>query len=349
MDEIKDVKTNFKNAFALMSEARAIAITMHVRPDGDSVGSALAIQEILFGMGKKRVDVFVDGVAPQNFDYLKGYTGIIDVNTIDFEASPESPNSLGIKKYDLFIIVDTGDEPRLGACSRLRTVAKKVLVIDHHLNPTMEATTLVSNPTRGSVGEMVYELLVANKIEITQSIAESLYTAISSDTGRFLFPNTSPYTHQAAANLLKVGINSVAINYNNFQVYDSDKLSCFLKVLRRIKFHDDGVIASIHLNYRLVKKYGFSQDERHKMQGYATDARGVRVSIFMTEKERNVFNVSLRSHGDTNVAAIAKHFGGGGHKNAAGLVAYGKYKVLIKRILRKVREMVKEQKHLTVH
>jgi len=327
--EIKDIITDFKNAFTIMKAAKSVAVTMHIRPDGDSIGSSLAMQEILESMGKKRVDVFTEGPPPTNFLYLSGCERIIDINTFCFDT-----------KYDLLLVMDLSDEPRMGSSSKLRTISKKVIVIDHHLNPTIDANIIVSNPQRASTGEIVYEFCIQNNIEITKTIAESLYTAVSSDTGCFLFPSTTPFTHIVASELLKMGIDFTEINYNNFQAYDRVKLASFLKVLRRIRFHKGGEISSIRLSRGFVKKYDFNSDERHRMQRYATDARGVKVSIFMTERERNIYNVSLRSKGNVNVAAVAKQFGGGGHKNAAGITAYGKYKVLIKKILEKVEEVL---------
>ncbi|MCL2846928.1 MAG: bifunctional oligoribonuclease/PAP phosphatase NrnA [Firmicutes bacterium] len=317
------------NSFAKMhqtlSEAQSVAITMHVRPDGDSLGSSAALRMMLLSMGK-RVDVFFDGEVPNNLLYIEGVETFIPAGT-DFDDSTI---------YDVLIVLDTNEAARIGAWQTLLDRAKRVIVFDHHLNPTLDAYLLITNPLRASVGEMMFEYMTDQKVEITTPMAEALYTAVSSDTGCFLFPNTTSYTHHVASELMKTNINVATINYSNFREYDPKQISALMEVLRQIKFLAAGKIAVTYLNYKMVKKYKFDHETRHRFQRYATDAQGVRVSIFLTEMERDVFNISLRSHGNVNVAEIAATFGGGGHKNAAGVTMEGRYKNVIKKLVERV-------------
>jgi len=339
--------TDFKNMHQMLRDATTVAITMHIRPDGDAIGSALALRMALFNMGK-RAYVFVEGEAPKNFNYIHGWTKIINsINTDDAEASSltlqDGQCIIEVENnYDLLVILDTGDEHRIGASKRLRDKCSKVLVFDHHLNPTIKADTVVSNPTMSSVGAMLFEFFEKYDIQVTKAMATALYTAVSSDTGCFLFPNTTWYTHYVASELMKIGIDVGDINYRNFRVYDPKTLDGMMKVLEKIQFVNDGKIAITYLDYKLVKKYNFDHDERHRFQRYATDADGVMVSIFLTEMERDEFNISLRANDQVNVADIAKQFGGGGHKNAAGMTAKGRYKVVIKQLLSAVEEALKQ-------
>ena len=336
--------TDFKNMSDMLREAKSVAITMHVRPDGDSIGTAAALRLSLLRRDKS-VDVYCDGEIPEQLFSLQG------IDTFIVHTPPEIQISMLGKKtsgedvipeirsdYDLLIVVDAGEKHRLGVWSNLSDRCTKTLVFDHHLNPTMQADTTVSNPMRASCGEMLFEFFTTYKSKITRQMAEALYTAVSSDTGCFLFPNTTAYTHYTASELMKIGIDVASINYSNFRVYDPKTLGGLMEVLRQLKFISDGRIAITYLDYRLVRRYDFDHDTRHKFQRYASDAQGVKVSIFLTEQERENFNISLRSHGDVNVAAIAKHFGGGGHKNAAGITMKGRYKDVIKQIVDKVEE-----------
>jgi len=327
---------SFKTMKKMLQSANSIAITMHIRPDGDCLGTAAALRLALLRM-KKQVEVFMDGEIPQNLLYIEGVDAFRNVNDLNDESKQYC-------EFDLLVIVDTADKHRLGGAEFLIEKSKKVIVFDHHLNPTLKPDLMVSNPTRASCGEMMFEFLAATKINITRPMASALYTAVSSDTGCFLFPNTTSYTHHVASELMKKGIDITTINYNNFRVYDPKTLRGLQDVLRKIYFVADGTIAITNLSYKLVKKYKFDHDERHRFQRYASDAQGVKVSIFLTEQERDNFNISLRSHGDINVAKIAKHFGGGGHKNAAGLTMKGRYKDIIKQIIEKVEKTIKAVK-----
>jgi len=328
---------SFKTMKQMLKAAHSIAITMHLRPDGDCLGTAAALRLALLRM-KKQVEVFIDGDIPPTLTYIEGVEAFRNVITLNEES----------KKYcefDLLVIVDTADKHRLGNNAFLLEKSKKVIVFDHHLNPSLKSVDLlISNPTRASCGEMMFEFFNTTKINITKPMAAALYTAISSDTGCFLFPNTTSHTHFVASELLKKGIDITTINYNNFRVYDPKTLRGLQEVLRKIYFVADGVIAITNLDYKLVKRYKFDHDERHRFQRYASDAQGVKVSIFLTEQEKNNFNVSLRSHGDINVAKIAKHFGGGGHKNAAGLTIKGRYRDIIKQIIEKVEKTLGNSK-----
>ena len=328
-----------------LADADRIAITMHIRPDGDSIGTALALRLVLRQMGKT-ADVYAEGDLPEHFHYISGFDEII--NCADCVPKPasiemaEGDNSGGCddSRYNLLVIVDVAETKRVGMCAELKARCDGILVIDHHLNPTIEADTIVTNPLRASCGEMLFEYFIENKIELSADIATALYTSISSDTGCFLFPNTTWYTHHVAAKLLQFDIDVATINYNNFRVYNPKILDGLMRVLRRIEFLDEGRIAITCIDYRMVKKFNFTHDERHRFMRYASDASGVKVSIFLTEQERGTFNVSLRSHGDVNVAQAAASFGGGGHKNAAGLLIEGRYKNVIKKLLTEVRKVI---------
>jgi len=320
-------KTDFGNAFELIKAAKTIAIVGHVRPDGDCLGSSLALKMIAESMGKT-ADVYMDGEIPKQMFYIKGYNAIkTDVKDMGAE-------------YDLLVTMDTSSEDRLGIFTNLRQFSKKVLCIDHHIDTRVKADTLVTNPNSASCGEMLYDFVISNKIAIDKDIATALYTAVSTDTGCFLYAATTAFTHRTAAQLLDYDIDIELIHYNNFRVYDRRFIAGFRQILRRLRFRKGGQIAFTCLDMRNSKKYNFDFEERHRFKQYASDARGVVTSIFMTQEERNLYHVSLRSHGNINVATVARFFGGGGHKNAAGFTIRGKYKKVIKQIVRELEKVL---------
>ena len=350
--------TDFGNMFEMLQEAETVAVTMHIRPDGDSIGTALALKEALKAMGK-RVWVFsedIDIAYQNNFATISGFSKIAHSNSIEVVHTDdcEDTNCKGHIRFthntpftevtlpciDLLVVVDAGEVHRLGENARLIGYSKKVLIFDHHLNANMECDTLVQNIERASCGEMMYEFFAEHNIEISKNMAEALYTAVSSDTGCFLFPNTTWYTHHVASELMKLNIDVAGINYRNFRAYEPKSLEGFMRVLSEIKFLSGGRITLTYLSHSLIQKYQFDHEERHRFQKFATDAKGVMVSIFVQEKEKGEFNISLRSVGDTNVAEIAQNFGGGGHKNAAGLQMKGRYKDIVKDLLEHVERAI---------
>jgi phosphoesterase RecJ-like protein len=329
------MKTDFGKTSTLLKQAQTIAIVGHIRPDGDSIGSSMALRYALLDMGKKTVDVFVDDHVPDNFFYFRDFYKIKDKDFITNNAW---------QKYDLLVIVDSSTEDRLGRCTQLRDHVKNVLVIDHHVNTTVMGDVVVSNPDHVSIGTMLYEYFTdpKTKIEITRDIATGLYTSMATDTGCFAQANTTSYSHRAAADLIDQGIDLETINYNNFRLYNRSILPGLGYALRNIKFFISGEVAVINIPHKVMKKFGLG-GEMHQFKKYASEANGVRVGVIMTEREKGKFNVSLRSHGDADVATVAQSFGGGGHKNASGFVANGKTKSrkLLKEILARVEKCIK--------
>ena len=312
---------NLKKLHEIIKKSKSAALVGHIRPDGDCIGSCIAMK-LALGHG----DIYIDGEIPQTFAYMP------DVKNIN--------NELTDKKYDLMIIMDCADENRLGKFTELRSNCKTVIAIDHHLNTTTPADLYVTDKTRASTGSILYEFFKSAKIEITHDMAVALYTAIASDTGCFMFSNTKSFEHRAVADLIDIGIDTEKINYHNFRVYQRENLPALIHVLKNIQLFHDGKISVIHLPYKTIKKLNIENDFRHKFQKYGEDMEGVAVSATISEKERGKFHVSIRSHGDVNISTVCEIFGGGGHRNAAGFVAKGKYRDIMDRLLIELKKVL---------
>jgi len=320
------MRTDFKDMYELFKKANTVAIVGHIRPDGDSIGSAMALRYALLQMGKSVADVFFDDDIPENFFYLADFDQIKDKHHID-----KNP----WRDYNLLVIVDSSTEDRIGRCTQLRAHAKKVLVIDHHQNTSIVGDAVVLNPNHVSIGAMLYEFCAETALEITNDIATALYTSMATDTGGFIQQNTTSYAHRAAAVLIDKGIDLETINYNNFRLYDRKIIPGLAYALRNIKFFSNSEVAVVNVPHKIIKKHGFSGD-LNQLKKFASEASGVRVGIIITERKKGEFNVSLRSHGNVNVAKVAESFGGGGHKNASGFTLVGNRKKVIKDILNQV-------------
>ena len=315
------MEEKFKKLHNLIKKSKSAALVGHIRPDGDCIGSCIAMKLALQQLGYKSVDIYIDGPIPSNFSYMPLCDTIITLPSGDADDSH--------KKYDLLIAIDCADENRLGVFTNLRKHCKSVICIDHHQNTMVEADVMISEPTIPSAGAILYDYFKFALIDITKDIATALYTSVASDTGCFMFSNTTPGAHRITADLIERGINIEEINYYNFRVYESDNIPALIHVLKNIKLFSNKQIAIIHLPYRTIKKLKIDGELRHKFQKYAENLNGVKASATISERERGVYHISLRSHGDINVAMISEHFGGGGHKNAAGFQLKGKYKKVL--------------------
>ena len=312
----------------MIVDAGTVAIASHCRPDGDSLGSAVALRLALLGMGKKTVDIFIDDVIPKKMSYLA------DIQKV------ESPLDIRADmKYNLLIILDTSSEDRIGKSTELRGIAEKVLCIDHHMNNRIEADERVVDEGSAATGEILFSYFTQNKITITEKMAEALYTSLATDTGCFMHPNTTSSTHAATSELMKIGANTAHVNYVNFKVYDRRSINGVAYVMSNIRFFCDGKIATVYIPFKIMRKYNL-KDDTDRLKNVVCEASGVRVGAFISEEVRGILHVSLRSHGEVDVAAVAGKFNGGGHKNASGFVFKGKHKDLRKQIIARLKEVV---------
>ena len=314
---------NFQKAYDLIKQAQEIAIIGHIRPDGDCIGSALAINSHIEILGKATT-VFSNSDIPVQLSYLEGY-GKIQTKF------PEN------EKFDLLIVLDLNQSDRMGVFEPLLKCAKKVLCLDHHIGtPDFKTDVTIANSDYASCGEIIYEFFTSQKIKITKQMANALYTSISTDTGCFLYPATTAHTHLVAAELIKLGCDIELINYMNFRVFDKQFIMGLKQIFRNLRFKHDGQIS-----YSMLKRASIYDDSQQtKFKQSVSDIKGVRASIIAAQERRNVFHISLRSHGNVNVEIPARHFGGGGHKNAAGFTIRGKYKKIIKQIITEVEKLL---------
>jgi len=274
----------------------------------------------------KTVSIFADGEIPKQLSFLQ------DIEVIQTTLPKENT------EYDLLIIVDMSSDDRMGIFEALRDVSKSTICFDHHINTTTTADIVFAEPECASCGEIVYDFFIQNKIEITPQIANALYTALSTDTGCFLYPSTTAHTHRVAAALMEQGAYIELINYHCFRVYDRKLNHGLRQVLRNLKFRQGGQIA-----FSVLKKGSFDGEERDKFKQYISDIRGVRIGVFlMREDDKRTYYGSLRSHGELDVSRAARALGGGGHKNAAGFTVVGTYQKVMHQVLAEVEKTLED-------
>ncbi|MGE5576443.1 MAG: DHH family phosphoesterase [Syntrophothermus sp.] len=287
-----------------LKRGRKFLLTSHVHPDGDNIGSMLAVAWILDHFGKEYQMVLADPV-PAAYTFLPG-TGRIsgpDRCTGDFDAA---------------VILDCGELDRIGEVSRCLSKELTLVNIDHHLANGEFTVNRYVRTEASATGELVYDLIETLGLTMDPDVAMALYTAILTDTGTFRFANTSARTFQIAARLLAVGVSP---SYVAEQVYDTKPLAGLKllgEVLNTLEVSPCGRIAWLVVTRAMLEKYRVSSEETEGFVNYARSIEGVQVGLLFREQLEGGIKVSWRSRGEANVSEMAARFGGGGHARAAG-------------------------------
>lgn len=297
-----------KNLESVLEGVTTVAIAGHVRPDGDCIGSCMGTYLYLTqNYPKLKVDVYLEEV-PDTFSY------ITDVETVKNEWTMGT-------EYDLLILLDISSVDRIGVAGEALDTAKKTVCIDHHItNPGIAKFNHVV-PDASSTCEVVYELMSLDGI--SRAAAEALYTGIVHDTGVFQYSNTSKRTMQVAGELMDQGIDFTSIIKNSFytKTYIQNQIMG-RTIMESIMLMNGKCIAS-YIRQKDMKFYGVTPKDLDGIVNQLQNTRGVEVAIFLYETGVQEYKVSMRSNNDVNVAAIASHFGGGGHVKAAGCTMQG--------------------------
>lgn len=287
---------------------QSVALGGHIRPDGDCTGSNMGLYNYLKEQYPDlEIDVYLEPI-PEHFRFL---------NRTE-EIKHEIPEE---KQYDLFICLDCGDEGRLGFSAPLFRNAKHTFCIDHHVSNVAFAEVNDIVPDASSTSELVFRLL--EKEKISKEVAEALYMGMVHDTGVFQYSCTAPETMEAAAELMRKGINGSEIIEKTFyeKTYTQNQI-LGKALLESMLVLDKQVIVS----YVPLKSLQFFEAEPSDLEGIVSQLRqtkDVEVAMFLYELEPQIYKVSLRSKDQVDVSVIAKYFGGGGHAKASGFTMKG--------------------------
>lgn len=277
-------------------------IVSHVSPDGDALGSMLAMAELLLTLGKQ-VTLFNESGIPERFTWLSPKWSI--------------PRELPATEPAAIIVLDCGGPERAGTVIAPWLAAKTVINIDHHLGNPMFGTLNWVDQRSSSVGEMVGILARELGVPLAGLLGEYVYLALISDTGDFCFNNTRPETLEMAAEILRLGLLPGPFHEQKQSTGTLNQLQMRGEVLQNAELHDQGRITLIAFTRELFERTGTGPEDTEGLVNTVLYVRGVQVAISLRE-EKDRIKFSLRSKGSTNVQAVAASFGGGGHRNAAG-------------------------------
>jgi len=293
-----------------IASAKTVAIAGHVRPDGDCVGSCLAMYNYLKNACKdKEISLFLEKPS-EIFSYLSGFGDIISEYTAD-------------KEFDVFIALDTSDLERLGEAGKLFEKAKKTICIDHHISNHGFADVSVIEPEASSASEVLYTLFEKEYVDV--EIAKAIYTGIIHDSGVLQYSCAKKRTFQIVGELMDYNFNTSAIIDETFyqKSYVQNQIMG-RALLESILFMDGKCIAAC-VTQKLMDFYNCTSHDLDGIVNQLRVTKGVEVAIFMYEIRNQEYKVSMRSNGKVNVSEVAAIFGGGGHVLAAGCTMNGTY------------------------
>lgn len=310
-----------------IQNAKSIVLLTHESPDGDAMGSTLAMYLALKTM-EKQVDVIIP-------DYSKTYSFLPGANEIKKEGKKE--------KYDLAISLDCSDMKRLNGFASYFENAKVTIAIDHHSSNTMFAQYNYVDPASPACCQTLIIVLEFLKVQITKEIGTCLLTGIITDTGGFKYLGVTSETFEFVAWLLNRGINVSSIYRKVLQIKTKSSFELARLAMNRLEFLEDGKIAFTYIQEEDFKKYKAQEGDHEGIVETGRDIEGVEVSVFLHQQE-NGYKVSLRSNDYVNVSDICLMFGGGGHIRAAGCLITGELEQVKLKLIKEIQKVLKNKK-----
>ena len=298
-----------KKVIEHLKESSSVAIFVHTNPDWDCIGSAMALRMALRSCGIK-ADVFTE--VP-----LSRHLSIFETDVIVFSEEADAPD------YECYCAVDVGSSDRIGKWGKFFESKENTVCIDHHHQIDSFARISHVEPSRSATGELIYELLVLGGFEITKEIASYLYCAISSDTGSFQYASVNRRTYEIIIALTDTGINTTHLCSMLYERNTLTQLKLKAEAIESINLYCEGQIATAKITNEIMQKYGAEKSDTDALAQLPRSIDGVMISAFLKEQPDGDIRVSLRSLGDYNIEPVARKFGGGGHKKAAGCTFKG--------------------------
>jgi phosphoesterase RecJ-like protein len=308
-----------KRIIDLIEHCQRFLITIHVRPDGDAIGSELALYHLLVEMGKE-VTIYNEDRVPDNYCFMPG--------------SSRVTHEIGAPSgYDVVFVLDCSELERVGSEAMRIAMIPKIVNIDHHLSNDGFASVTLADAEASSTGELIYRLVKTMGRKISQDVATNLYTAILTDTGGFRYSSTSAASLLAAADLVAGGANPQWISEHVYESNPIARIRLLAKVLGTLSLDCDGKVGSMVVTLQDLRDTGALPEHTENFVDLPRTIDGVVLSILYHEIEQGKFKVSFRSKGTFNAERIARIFGGGGHLNAAACRIHGDIESVRRRVL----------------
>jgi phosphoesterase RecJ-like protein len=305
---------------------RRFVLSSHSRPDGDSIGSQLAMAYALRALGKDATVVNADPAPPP----LMAFPGVADI-----QISPRAEGD-----FDAAVIMECGDLGRTGVSGLDRFF---VINIDHHPGNAGYGQINWFDAGAAACGEMVFDLVRALGVPLSPEIATHIYLAILTDTGSFHYSSISPRTFDICRECLEAGVDPVVVARNVYDSNNMGRLKLFGAVLSAMQIDATGRIAIVYLDHEMARAAGGTYEDTEGLINLPLTVKEIQAVVFFKQDEGDRYRVSMRSKGDIDIGAVAKTFGGGGHKNAAGCTVSGAIDALQKTFIEKIEGAIELQ------
>jgi phosphoesterase RecJ-like protein len=298
---------SFQDLGEIFQHHQSFVLLSHVRPDGDAIGSQLALGFALIAAGKSVRMINEDGL-PENLTFMAGSEKI--------ETPPAAPLDV-----EVAIALDTATKPRLGENAlKAASNAKIWINIDHHIsNPKYGDFNLI-DATSPATGQILYQLIIALGLPMPAESRDAIYVAVSTDTGSFQYPSTTAITYDLAADLIRRGLDVGTINSNIYDNHPYRRVELMRALLNTLERTPDGLVAHWEMRDQTRIDLALTPDDSEGLIDIIRAIRGVQVAVFFEELPDGKIRISMRSKDRRyNVCEIAMEFGGGGHALAAGI------------------------------
>lgn len=309
-------KEDIKHIKQLLAKQKNIVIVPHKNPDGDAIGSTLALYHYLI-KHKHNATVMVPNDYPTFLKWIPGNDHILK-----HDSQTEACETL-IKSADIIFTLDFNAFHRTGNMETVLTESKALkIMIDHHQAPDNYATYMFSDVSMSSTCEMIYHFIdmLGDTSHIDSNIATCIYVGIMTDTGSFRFPSTTSKTHQIIAKLIEKGANNAEIHNNVYDTNSYERLQLLGCALSNLKVIPESRTAYITLSQDELNMFNYKKGDTEGVVNYGLSLENiVFAAIFIEDKQEGIIKISLRSKGNFSVNEFSRvHFNGGGHTNAAG-------------------------------
>jgi len=292
----------------ILREKDRFLVACHENPEGDAIGSELALALALRKMGKTATVLNADPV-PGNLLFLPG------ADTVVFEEDGS--------RYDVAVVLDCGSPERTGRVAPALRKCPLLVNIDHHRTNGDRGELSLVDPDAAATGLLIHRVLSAMGYDICLDVATNIYVAVLTDTGSFHYSSSSPEAFEVAGEMVRRGVDPWAVAERVYETQSAHRLRLLGRVLDSLEVSAGGKVASITTMRETLREFAAGKDALEGFINYPRSIVGVEVAVSFREEEGDVFRVSFRSKGRVDVSAVAARFGGGGHRNAAGCTVPG--------------------------
>lgn len=292
---------------------RRILVATHTHPDGDAVGSLVAVGLALYAVDQ-RPTFYIESPIPAVYRFLPS------VDRIQRHLED-------LTRFDTAVVLDCGDLDRVGARGPALARIPTVINIDHHVTNSGFGTFQLVDTDACATAEIAYRLIRRMGVPVDSDMATAIYTGIFTDTGSFRFSNTNQAAFAICEEMVRQGVDPYQVAKKLYGTYSLGRIKLLNMALDSLEISDNGKLSVMTLTQRMFEETGTHPEDVDGIINYARRIEDVQVAVLILENETNgngggketrPFHVSLRSDGSVDVSAIAAHFGGGGHRNAAG-------------------------------